>query len=300
MLGASRAARIHRRDTAAPRTALIAAAATIVFLFTFTSFGVALLLAGVQHPTLEVEIYRQALEVLDLSTAAALALVQMIAVLALLLVLARLQETRTVGQRLVARADTARRPRTWAERATVVITVSVVTLFLAAPLAVLVARSFHVGDTWGLASYRALGNSACYEHVVRSRVGGGAQLVGVRGGGNRDRRGRRRTRRLRDRRPARTRHAGDGRAPDAPARHVGGHGRARFPRRARPASPGSPYEAAAGPHRAGGGRDPVRRRARRARAPQHRSAAARRGDGARRVAGTSVARGRPPRRVPGP
>ena len=38
----------------------IIAAASIVFLFTFTSFGVALLLADPAHATLEVEIYRQA------------------------------------------------------------------------------------------------------------------------------------------------------------------------------------------------------------------------------------------------
>ena len=89
----------------------IAAAASIVFLFTFTSFGVVLLLADPAHATLEVEIYRQAVELFDLPTAAALAFVQIVAVLAVLLVLARMQERRAVAQRLVAARDTARRPR---------------------------------------------------------------------------------------------------------------------------------------------------------------------------------------------
>ena len=70
------------------------------------SFGVVLLLADPAHATLEVEIYRQAVQLFDLPTAAALALVQIVAVLALLLVLARMQERRAVAQRLVGRGVT--------------------------------------------------------------------------------------------------------------------------------------------------------------------------------------------------
>ena len=44
----------------------IAAAAAIVFLFTFTSFGVVLILGGFRFATLEVEIYRQAVTLFDL------------------------------------------------------------------------------------------------------------------------------------------------------------------------------------------------------------------------------------------
>ena len=80
----------------------IAAAASIVFLFTFTAFGVVLLLADPAHTTLEVEIYRQAVDLFDLPIAAALALVQMVAVVTLLVVLSRMQERRAVTQRLVA------------------------------------------------------------------------------------------------------------------------------------------------------------------------------------------------------
>ena len=74
----------------------IAAAASIVFLFTFTAFGVVLLIADPAHATLEVEIYRQAVQLFDLPTAAALALVQMVGVVSLLLVLARMQERRSL------------------------------------------------------------------------------------------------------------------------------------------------------------------------------------------------------------
>ena len=56
----------------------IASAASIVFLFTFTSFGVILILGGPRFATLEVEIYRQAAQLLDLRVAATLALLQLL------------------------------------------------------------------------------------------------------------------------------------------------------------------------------------------------------------------------------
>ncbi len=59
-------------------------AASIVFMFTFTSFGVVLFLGGPRHPTLEVEIYRRTAQLLDLRSAAALALIQVVCMAAVL------------------------------------------------------------------------------------------------------------------------------------------------------------------------------------------------------------------------
>ena len=106
VLGASRW-RAFREVTLPLLGPPIAAAASIVFLFTFTAFGVVLLLADPAHATLEVEIYRQGVELFDLPIAAALALVQMVAVVTLLLVLSRMQERRAVTQRLVAALPSA-------------------------------------------------------------------------------------------------------------------------------------------------------------------------------------------------
>jgi thiamine transport system permease protein len=158
MLGASRTQAFRRVTLPLLAPALIAAS-SIVFLFTFTSFGVALLLADPAHATIEVEIYRRAALLLDLPTAAGLALIQLVAVLAVALVMARAQERRAVAQRLVARADTARRPR-GGERVVVAVVIGATTLFLGVPLLVLALRSFHVGGTWTLDAYRALGSSA--------------------------------------------------------------------------------------------------------------------------------------------
>jgi thiamine transport system permease protein len=158
MLGASRA-RAFRLVTLPLLAPSIIAAASIVFLFTFTSFGVALLLADPAHATLEVEIYRQAIELFDLRTAAALALVQIVAVLTVVFALARAQERRAVAQHLVGAEASARRPR-GREKFVVGGVLGATTLFLGGPLAVLVWRSLHIGGNWSLGSFRALGSSA--------------------------------------------------------------------------------------------------------------------------------------------
>ncbi|HYL53567.1 MAG TPA: iron ABC transporter permease [Acidimicrobiia bacterium] len=158
VLGASRL-RAFRHVTLPLLSPSLLAAASIVFLFTFTSFGVALLLADPSHATIEVEIYRQTVELFDLRIAAALAFVQIVAVLAVLFLMARAQERRAVTQRLVAATETARRPR-GGQRVLVAGVVGATTLFLGGPLAVLASRSLRPGGRWSLASYRALGSSA--------------------------------------------------------------------------------------------------------------------------------------------
>ena len=158
VLGASRL-RAFREVTLPLLGPPIAAAASIVFLFTFTAFGVVLLIADPAHATLEVEIYRQAMELLDFPTAAALALVQMVAVFALLLVLARMQERRAIAQRLVAARDASRRPRGW-ERVMVTGVLGGTVVFLGGPLLELALESVRLGGSWSLEPYRALSSSA--------------------------------------------------------------------------------------------------------------------------------------------
>ena len=89
-LGQGPASTFFRVDLPLLRPAL-AAAASIVFLFTFTSFGVVLILGGFTLNTLEVEIWRRTLHLLDFDGAAALALLQMAAVIAGLVAWTRFQ-----------------------------------------------------------------------------------------------------------------------------------------------------------------------------------------------------------------
>lgn len=134
----------------------IASAASIVFLFTFTSFGVILLLGGPQFSTLEVEIYRQTAELLDLRTAAVLALLQMVALAALLFVYSRYQQRGAIQQRLVTRPAQVRRPRTMGERALILANLAVMAVLLGLPLAMLVERSLAGPTGYGLQSFSAL------------------------------------------------------------------------------------------------------------------------------------------------
>lgn len=88
--------RVFRRITLPLLKPAIAAASSIVFLFTFTSFGVILILGGLQLATLEVEIYRQAVTLFDLPLAAALAMIQLAGVSGALYAYSRYQERKTV------------------------------------------------------------------------------------------------------------------------------------------------------------------------------------------------------------
>jgi thiamine transport system permease protein len=135
-------------------------AAALVFLFTFSSFGIVLILGAPEYATLEVEIYRRTAQLLDLRTAAALTVVQLTAVMALLLVQRWLSDRLSRQQRLRAATDVARRPRTNRERAGVAAVVTTTAVVLGGPLVVLVLRSFSAsGGGFDLGYYRALGSS---------------------------------------------------------------------------------------------------------------------------------------------
>ncbi|MFF2850478.1 ABC transporter permease [Streptomyces sp. NPDC058001] len=155
VLGASRFT--AWRTTTLPALApAVAAAALMVFLFTFTSFGVVQILGGPGFSTLEVEIYRQTSQIFDLATAAVLTLVQFAAVGLILAVHAWTLRRRETALRLVDAATTARRPRgagQWALLGGVLLTV---TALILVPLGVLIQRSFDGPDGFGLTYYRAL------------------------------------------------------------------------------------------------------------------------------------------------
>ncbi|WP_394429892.1 ABC transporter permease [Streptomyces sp. SGAir0957] len=158
MLGASRFA-AFRRVTLPALGPAVAAAGLMVFLFTFTSFGVVQILGGPGYSTLEVEIYRQTAQIFDLSTAAVLTLVQFVAVGLILGVHAWSVRRRESALRLVDAAHTARKPRgagQWALLAGVLATVAVLILL---PLGVLIQRSLDAPGGYGFAYYRALGDS---------------------------------------------------------------------------------------------------------------------------------------------
>jgi thiamine transport system permease protein len=134
----------------------VISAASIVFLFTVTSFGVVLLLGGPRDTTLEVEIYRQTAILLDLPTAAALTILQMAGISVLLLASARAQEHLAVQQHLAAAGTTARRPRPGRERLVVAGILVATAVFMLTPLLVLVERALAGPDGYGVEAFAAL------------------------------------------------------------------------------------------------------------------------------------------------
>jgi len=159
VLGASRW-QAFRRVTLPLLTPAILSAAAIVFLFTFTSFGVVLILGGPGFATLEVEIYRQAAQLLDLTAAASLALLQLAALGALLLIYARVGAGRAVatGQR-TGRTD-ARVAAGRGERLFLLANLAVMAILLGLPLALLVERSLATGAGYSLQNYVSLFSTA--------------------------------------------------------------------------------------------------------------------------------------------
>ncbi len=88
----------------------VAAAGAIVFLFTFTSFGVIRVLGTADRTTVEVEVWRRATQLGDLGGAATLTLIQL-AALGLLVVWTASQQRRHTHRFVAARSVARRRPR---------------------------------------------------------------------------------------------------------------------------------------------------------------------------------------------
>jgi thiamine transport system permease protein len=131
--------RVWTRVTLPMLRAPLLAAGLLVFLFDFTSFGVILLLGGPQFSTLEVEIYTQAMHLLNLPMAALLSLIQLLCTLAFSALY-----TRIVTRSLIPTApkpSTARPPKTLRERVFVTAFGLLLSAFFILPLLSLPARS---------------------------------------------------------------------------------------------------------------------------------------------------------------
>lgn len=131
----------------------IASAAVIIYLFTFTSFAIILLVGGPRKATLETEIYRYAVSRSDFTTGAALAVVQLIAVFGVVAISIGLRNGVEGVERL--QTDTGRPLLGRAQIRAWFVIVATVGL-LALPIIVLVEQSLSVGDGYALSHYSAL------------------------------------------------------------------------------------------------------------------------------------------------
>jgi thiamine transport system permease protein len=144
--------RVFRTVTLPALRPAIVSAASVVFLFCATAFGIVLTLGGVQYATVETEIYLLTTTVFDLPGAAALSALQLVVVVVLLGLTQRL---RAVPDPAVERPrPTAHRPSR-ADLPSVLVTVLLLG-FVAAPILTLVAGSLRADGAWSLANYQAL------------------------------------------------------------------------------------------------------------------------------------------------
>jgi thiamine transport system permease protein len=132
----------------------IVSAASVVFLFCATAFGVVLTLGGLRYATVETEIYLLTTQFLDLRAAAGLSVLQLLVVSSLLYLAQRTRGRREQALDRNAERESSRPPR---RRDVPALTVTAVVLvLLAAPLATLVVRSLQVDGVWSTRNYRDL------------------------------------------------------------------------------------------------------------------------------------------------
>jgi thiamine transport system permease protein len=138
----------------------IVAAATIVFLFTFTSFGVVQILGGPRNPTMEVEIARRATQLGDIGGAAVLSVLQLVMLATAVALAGRLAPT-TVRVSLVDHPHPSRRGSSPTRhsrrtRAVVRLAAACTAIAMAAPLLALAVSSLRPAGRWSMTAWRTL------------------------------------------------------------------------------------------------------------------------------------------------
>ena len=120
---------------------VIAAAALLVFIFDFTSFGVILILGGPKFATIEVEIYYQTISLFNLPLAAVLAIIQLLCTLGLTIIYTQLvaRFTRPLSQK--STLSSQRSIYSWRSKIFATAFILAMLLYFTLPLISLAARS---------------------------------------------------------------------------------------------------------------------------------------------------------------
>jgi thiamine transport system permease protein len=139
----------------------LTAAGSIVFLFTFTSFGVIRILGTAARPTLEVEIWRRATQLGEIGPAAVLAVIQLIALGVVVgwSTYSQRRHSLAIAMRPSATLIGPRRARRRRERILVGLTAITTAAMVTIPLLALVERSMRSDDGYSLRAWRRLGDA---------------------------------------------------------------------------------------------------------------------------------------------
>ncbi len=145
-------AQVFRTVTLPTLRPAIVSAASVVFLFCATAFGVVLTLGGTRYASIETEIYLLTTDMLDLSAAAALSILQLVVVVLLLAVAGRARSTPEGGVSRVVAAPVRVRRGDLPQLATTFLLLAAI----ATPVLTLVVGSFRNNAGWTLDNYQAL------------------------------------------------------------------------------------------------------------------------------------------------
>jgi len=122
----------------------ILSACLLIFLFDFTSYGVVFLLGGPKFRTIEVEIYYQALQMLNLPLAGILSIFQIIITIAVTLIDKRLSHIILLNRAPKIFGENLRKPELRWEKIVVFIILGLQFIFLISPILALFLRSMYV------------------------------------------------------------------------------------------------------------------------------------------------------------
>ncbi|GAB6091489.1 ABC transporter permease [Spirochaeta dissipatitropha] len=153
-LGESTAVRLLRIDLPLLMPSIVSAL-SIIFLYCFVSFGIVLIFGGVRYSTLEVRIYQEMFQGLNLGGAALLSLVQILITGLVLFILqfAGRYHLQPRGRRFLVRS--------WEQlgsglRISCISYWAFIGTVFFSPLLTLLIRAFRPGGSWSLAAFRAL------------------------------------------------------------------------------------------------------------------------------------------------
>jgi thiamine transport system permease protein len=140
LLGASRWQALKKVTIPLLSPAIIAAA-LLVFIFDFSSFGVILILGGPRFATLEVEIYTQTVSLFNLPLAGILALLQLACTLMMTILYTRLATRLAIPLSLRPQRITQRKLQSWRSRLFAGVMIGTLVALLILPLTALALRS---------------------------------------------------------------------------------------------------------------------------------------------------------------
>ena len=131
----------------------VISAATLVFIYCFTSFGVIAILGGVSRRTLESEIFTQAVRLGNTETATALAVLQTIIICAVLFTTRRSSRPNSTSLHVSTPQSLVSKPN---RRVTPLMFVMTAVLVVASPLLATVYRSLFINSELSLSAWRSI------------------------------------------------------------------------------------------------------------------------------------------------